>query len=74
MRFAQTRVSGSRPGAPSVYGTRRRAMRRILLVFGLSATLAAATAPAALAAAAAAQGAPAAVAADSSGPGTMFHG
>lgn len=51
-------------------------MRRILLAFGISATLAAGIAPAALAAAAAAQSAPADVATSSGsgGPGIMFHG
>jgi hypothetical protein len=50
-------------------------MRRILLMVGFSATIAAGIAPAALAATAVAQNAPAAVAAaDSSNPNTMFHG
>lgn len=47
-------------------------MRRILLAFGISATLAAGIAPAALAATAATQSA--AIAAASSNPGIMFHG
>jgi hypothetical protein len=48
-------------------------MPRILLAFGISATIAAGIAPAALAATAAAQSAPAAAAA-SANPGIMFHG
>ena len=48
-------------------------MRRILLAFGISATLAAGIAPAALAATAVAQSAPAAVAA-SGNPSVMLHG
>ena len=47
-------------------------MRRILLAFGISATLAAGIAPAALAVTAAAQSAPVSIAA-SGDPGVMLH-